>query len=131
MYSTDSSIEINDFSFSTEFTQSKSFKPSEKFIVNSADRASNAKKKKNVVIGVAAGVASAVAIAVAATAFVLIRKRFGAVEKSGAAGRSMEANATGFMTAEEISTMREHSNPLYDDDIHESRDPFMNDFDED
>lgn len=124
MYSTDSSIQINDFSFSTEFTQSKSFKPSEKFIVNSADKASNAKKKKKVIIRVAS------AVAVAATAFVLIHKRFGTVEKTGATGCSMEANTTGFMTAEEILSMKENSNPFYDDDIHESRDPFLNDFDE-
>lgn len=75
------------------------------------------------IAGVVAGVVCAVIAVVIVLALMIPKMRTNAND-----GQSMEANIDSMMTY--TNYVVKQSNPLYDDDIHESKDPFLNDFDE-
>ena len=78
------------------------------------------------IIGIAVGAAALIAIVSIVVFYALKKKKLNA--KDNAPTQSMEGNFT-------VNPMQSFSvgnnNPLYDDDINDSRDPFNEDFDED
>lgn len=115
-------ITSDEFTHLNQFTESDNFQSTLIFIPKGNDKLNKNKKKIGMVAGVVAGVVCSV-IAIVIVFVLMIPK----MRKNVNDSQSMDASIDSMMT---FTDYVKESNPLYDDDVHESKDPFLNDFDE-
>lgn len=112
------------FTYSSKFSDSELFSQSSAFahLIGSKEKSAKLKLKTPVIIGIAVGIVAFIAVASIIAVFVLRKKSTGIGNPAEAQTQSMEGN----FAARSIPSMNiAYNNPLYDDDINDSRDHLM------